>query len=108
MQLAFTGLLVTIMCALGVQAAKDCGNWAAHHCPNNQDPKNAEALTTLGFICLRGYWETLTNNDKCPHPRAGCLCYNGCVKDRSSGGGDVGGFCTAACKRGGQTAPTCQ
>ncbi|KAL9934424.1 hypothetical protein V8E36_006880 [Tilletia maclaganii] len=113
MQLALTGLLVTIVCALGVQADESdrqlqaCNSYAIQRCPNYKSSTNKNAFATLTYICMRPYWEKLTTNKKCPHPKAGCRCYNGCVKDLWSNSSDVGGFCTAACKRGGQKAPAC-
>ncbi|KAL9934456.1 hypothetical protein V8E36_006912 [Tilletia maclaganii] len=116
MQLAFTGLLVTIVCALGVQALNSdqdgaCRTYAIHQCPNNKNPDNANAFAAFGYICMRPYWESLTTNDNCPHPKAGCRCYNGCVKDRWSDSSDVGGWCTVACKIAalwGQQIPHCK
>ncbi|KAL9934458.1 hypothetical protein V8E36_006914 [Tilletia maclaganii] len=113
MQLAFAGLLVTIVCALGVQAGENygqaakCWDYADQHCPNNHKPENRDAINILGYNCMRPFWEQLTTNNNCPHTEVGCLCYNGCVKDRWSNGGDVGLWCTWACKLGGQKAPAC-
>ncbi|KAL9940549.1 hypothetical protein V8E36_000037 [Tilletia maclaganii] len=113
-QLAFTALLVTIVCALGVQASnpdqhKTCRDYAIQKCPNYEAPDNAKAFATLRYICMRPWWEKLTTNNNCPHTQVGCLCYNGCVNDVWSDGGDVGGWCTVACKLGGQKAgPTCK
>ncbi|KAL9934328.1 hypothetical protein V8E36_006784 [Tilletia maclaganii] len=48
--------------------------------------------------CLSDFWQGLTTNDQCPHPDAGCRCYNGCVQDRSDRATDVGGWCVNACR----------
>ncbi|KAL9934378.1 hypothetical protein V8E36_006834 [Tilletia maclaganii] len=112
MQLAFIGLLVTMVCALGAQASNPdqdgaCRDYAIQNRPHYKDPENGIAFATLSYICMRAYWEKLTTNNNCPHPHAGCRCYNGCVADRWSNGGDVGGLCTVVCELGSQKAPTC-
>ncbi|KAE8215454.1 hypothetical protein CF327_g1291 [Tilletia walkeri] len=62
------------------------------------------------YKCLHGHWEDLSNNANCPHPKVGCHCYNGCVKEmwKSEADyinydgipGDVGGMCRAWCALG--------
>ncbi|KAL9934445.1 hypothetical protein V8E36_006901 [Tilletia maclaganii] len=104
--MAFAALLVTVVCALGVQAESNSDHDGLN-CPNYEDSDNANAFAIWSYICMRPWWEKLTTNKNCPHPHAGCLCYNGCVADRWSNGGDVGGWCTVACELGGQKAPTC-
>ncbi|KAL9934382.1 hypothetical protein V8E36_006838 [Tilletia maclaganii] len=106
MQLSLAGLFVAALCASGVQAKNahyeiECQKYAQANCVNHDALYNKRGFDYLRFHCLRLHWETMTLNDKCPHPAAGCTCYNGCVQDRSGSVTDVGGWCTNACKIGG-------
>ncbi|KAL9934447.1 hypothetical protein V8E36_006903 [Tilletia maclaganii] len=112
MQLPLAGLFVAATCALGVQAMNagwdnDCQQFAIDNCPNYRAARNAYAFTVFRYQCLRLHWETLLQNFQCPHPDVGCACYNGCVQDRHDSEGDVGGWCTVACKDSVRSGPGC-
>ncbi|KAL9934306.1 hypothetical protein V8E36_006762 [Tilletia maclaganii] len=92
-------LLASLFAAASVHAyddgeAKYCDQTAQDLC--NAD--NGQAYDIQNNKCLAIFWKSLTRNKSCPHPTVNCLCYNGCVTDRSGFITDVGGWCTAACR----------
>ncbi|KAL9940545.1 hypothetical protein V8E36_000033 [Tilletia maclaganii] len=93
-------LFITLLYAANVHAYnthqdQQCGRTAKKICQTG----TGTAYESTFYGCLSEYWVRITNDQQCPHPRVGCLCYNGCVKDRSGSERDVGGWCTVACRK---------
>ncbi|KAL9934360.1 hypothetical protein V8E36_006823 [Tilletia maclaganii] len=97
MRLFLHTIFIVLLTVVAVQAYngdqdRRCETEAANHFP-----KDEVAMQVAFFQCMAKYWRTLSNNNHCPHTKVSCLCYNGCVKDRSDWIPDVGGWCTDAC-----------
>ncbi|KAL9934417.1 hypothetical protein V8E36_006873 [Tilletia maclaganii] len=93
-------LFITLFYAANVHAYdtsqnQQCDEAAIGECQTG----TGQAYDITLYKCLSKFWVGLTNNDKCPHTGLDCLCYNGCVKDRSGSVRDVGGWCTVACRQ---------
>ncbi|KAL9934364.1 hypothetical protein V8E36_006820 [Tilletia maclaganii] len=84
-----------------------CGDAASRQCPNMDPPHNIDNWMILYFRCRSAYWRSLPTDDKCPYPKLGCRCYNGCVKDVWSIKKDVGQWCHNACDLGNKTPGAC-
>ncbi|KAL9934422.1 hypothetical protein V8E36_006878 [Tilletia maclaganii] len=102
-QLALFTALLSAACAHGQTSpqAESCAREASSLCKADTGP----AYQRAWIHCMAPTWKTLTTNNKCPHSDVGCLCYSGCVKERSEIIADVGGWCTVACRLASQPSP---
>ncbi|KAL9934331.1 hypothetical protein V8E36_006787 [Tilletia maclaganii] len=57
--------------------------------------------------CISPYWRSLLTDGKCPHPKIGCHCYQGCVQDRYTQVKDVGKFCVDTCTQANMPSDLC-
>ncbi|KAL9934302.1 hypothetical protein V8E36_006758 [Tilletia maclaganii] len=100
-------LFASLILAAGVRSSYNpdkntvCDELAAAACDMGSGPDYDIAYSH----CMAQYWKSITTNNNCPHPAVNCFCYNGCVSDRSGRVRDVGGWCTAACRRSLQRSP---
>ncbi|KAL9934420.1 hypothetical protein V8E36_006876 [Tilletia maclaganii] len=107
MRFLLLALFVTLLSAVSVQAGGGgtdvfCRQQAEMRCSTD---RSIAARNTFN-ACRAAVWQRLNTNKQCPHSQGDCLCYNGCVQERSGTVPDVGSWCTTACRVALQK-PTC-
>ncbi|KAL9934249.1 hypothetical protein V8E36_006705 [Tilletia maclaganii] len=102
MQLHAKAVLIALLSAVRIHAYNSerhdqCVGVADKHCGGTKEYEHTRAWRVEYLRCISSYWRSLPTDGKCPHPKLGCHCYQGCVKDRSPKHQDVGGYCVDAC-----------